>query len=161
MKLYKIALLSIFLFTSLTLSAAGVKTNGFIFGIAASFNDSTVYFTEVQPISDVWIDAKQKYLLSRDEYAYQLRDYMTKQGEPHRTCIVIFADSRKAIEKKYLAIKKKYVRQSKEQTKKKKKKASTKKVNTFDVRYIEPSMFSFKAVTPYEMTIAPTQTEKK
>ena len=46
----------------------------YMFGFAASFNDSTVYFTNVQTVDSAWMDTKTKFLLGRDNYSYQLRN---------------------------------------------------------------------------------------
>ena len=52
-----------------------------MFGVATSFNDSTLYITEIQEISGAYIDSKTKFLVERDNYSYQLRDYLKGIGE--------------------------------------------------------------------------------
>ena len=101
----------------------------YAFGFSASFNDSTVYFTDIQEVDSVWINAKNDFLLNRSEYSYQLRNYFDGKGQPHRTCIIVYALKRKDIDKKYRKMKDKY----------------TKKGN-FDVRYLKEEDFRFKAV---------------
>ncbi len=101
----------------------------YAFGFSASFNDSTVYFTDIQEVDSVWINAKNDFLLNRSEYSYQLRNYFDGNGQPHRTCIIVYALKRKDIDKKYRKMKEKY----------------TKKGN-FDVRYLKEEDFRFKAV---------------
>ena len=75
----------------------------YMFGMAASFNDTIVYFTSVQEIDSAWIEKKNKFLQARQLYSYQLRDYLASAKQmPRRTCIV-FADKKlKKVEKKYL-----------------------------------------------------------
>ena len=51
-------------------------TSIFMFGFCTSFNDSTVYLTDIQQVDSAWIDTKTDFLYSRDNYSFQLRDYM-------------------------------------------------------------------------------------
>ncbi len=109
----------------------------YIFGFSASFTDSVVYFTNVQAIDSTWIDSKTKFLLGRENYSYQLKDYFThKQGQPARTCIVFYERKKKDIEKAFLKLKKKYTVKAKDM---------------YDVRYIDGRDFMFK---PVDMGIA-------
>lgn len=104
----------------------------YMFGFSASFTDSVIYFTNVQPIDSTWIDSKTKFLLGRDNYSWQLKDYFTqKQGQPTRTCIVFFDRNKKSIDKKYLKLKRKYTVKAKDM---------------YDVRYIDDSEFMFRPV---------------
>lgn len=80
----------------------------YLFGLAASFNDSTVYFTEIQELDSAYIDSRTKFLYSRENYSYQLRDHLTAQGAKNPTCITCFALKRKDIDKKYARLRKKY-----------------------------------------------------
>lgn len=109
------------------------KTPLFVCGFSASFNDSTVYFTEIQPISEAYADSKTGFLYSRDNYSYQLRDYMQKNGVPHPTCITLFAKTRKEIEKKYTSLKKRYTTKG-----------------LYNVKYITANEFSYTPITPDE-----------
>lgn len=92
-----------------TVSAKLKNTPIYIYGFAASFNDSIVYFTEIQEIADASIDIKNKFLYGRDAYSYQLKTYLQNIGREYPTCITAFATSKKAIEKKYLKMRKKYI----------------------------------------------------
>ena len=102
-----------------------------MFGFAASFNDSTVYFTDIQEIDSAWINEHNKFLAARDQYAFQLRDYLATRFEPDRTCIITYALKRKDIEKKYAKMKKDY---------------TVKYANKYDVHYIDASEFRFTPV---------------
>ena len=104
----------------------------YIFGFAASFNDSTVYFTDPQRLDSVRLTKKTQLLKARSEYSAQLRDYMTtKLNQKHRTCIVVYSQKQKKLEKKYLKMKRLY----------------TKKTSRgYDVRYITRDMFEFTTV---------------
>lgn len=81
----------------------------FMFGFAASFNDSTVCFTDIQEVDSAYIDSKTKFLYSRENYSYQLRDYLQSQNYVTPTCVTVFALTRKDIEKKYEQMRKKYI----------------------------------------------------
>ena len=90
---------------------AGAKSKAekaYLFGMAASFNDSTVYFTEIQPLDTVWLAEKTHFLMGRNEYAAQLREHLAAQGENNRTCIVCFDTNLKRLTGKYAKLKAKY-----------------------------------------------------
>ena len=81
----------------------------YIFGFSASFNDSTLYLTDIQDVENAWYDSKTGFLLARDSYSYQLKEYLTEQkGLPNRICLVMYATTRKKAEKLYAKLKKKY-----------------------------------------------------
>lgn len=106
----------------------------YIFGFAASFNDTIVHFTNVQELDSAWIENKGKFLQTRELYAYQLRDFLAnKKQMPRRTCIVVAHKNRKKVEKKYLKFKRLYT-QSKDHK------------EHYDVRYIEDQEFHFKTI---------------
>lgn len=111
----------------------------YAFGFAASFNDSTVYFTDIQEIDSAWINDKNDFLVSRDNYSYQLKNYFTSLGLEHRTCIISFALKRKDIEKKYKKMKNKYV-----------------KAGNYDIKSVSTNDFHFTAIKPdnYEIEAA-------
>ena len=93
-QLKKYLFVATFLLTlATTASAKLVQTKVYLFGMAASFNDSTAYMTDVQEI-DAWINDKGKFLYSRENYSYQLRDFLQSQGFANATCITCFALSR-------------------------------------------------------------------
>ncbi|MCD8290682.1 MAG: hypothetical protein LUC91_04170 [Prevotella sp.] len=105
------AVVAVFLatcFTEISAKERYVANKAYIFGFATSFTDSTVYITEIQTMDSLWIENKT-FMLDRDNYSYQLKNYLDKQGQQHRTCIMFFAVKRKDIDKKYEKIKKKYV----------------------------------------------------
>ena len=71
-----------------------------IFGFATSFNDSTVYLTEIQYVDSAYI-GKSNFLFSRENYSYQLQNYLKSKGIANPTCVTTFAKKQKNIEKKY------------------------------------------------------------
>ena len=119
-----------------------------MFGLAASFNDSIVYLTDVQEIDSVWLEQKTDFLIMRDSYSNQLRNYLAeKKHEEHRTCIVSYALKRKDIDNKYLKTKSRYT-----------------KKGDFDVKYLTSTDFKFKKAEgfiPYESNNQTTKTKEK
>ena len=81
----------------------------YMFGIAASFNDTIIHFTDIQTLDSVWIDTKNNFLQERESYSYQLRDYLAVQEQlPQRTCIVFYNVDRTKLEKRYEKMKRLY-----------------------------------------------------
>lgn len=106
----------------------------YIFGMAASFNDTIVHFTNVQEIDSAWIDSKSKFLQDREIYSLQLKNFLTNHKQmPYRTCLVVANKSRKKLEKKYKKFQKLYT-QSKD------------KKQHYDIRYLDNSEFQFYTV---------------
>lgn len=109
-----------------------VEKKAYMFGFSASFNDSIVYFTDIQEIDSVWFSQKKSLLAGRSQYSMQLRDYCAdKLNLAHRTCIVVSDKNRKKVEKKYEKMKKMYTQNKKA---------------TYDVRFISEEEFKFLAV---------------
>lgn len=99
----------------------------YAFGFSASFNDSTVYFTDIQTIDSVWVDSKTGFILERGMYANQMRNYFTQSGQPNRTCVFFYDVKFKNIAKKFRKMKERYVAG-----------------NNFDIRYLKPDEFVFE-----------------
>lgn len=111
---YKKILMAAMTFVALTLTSAQASAKDirtpkmYMFGFAASFSDSIVHFTDIHEIDSVWIDSKSKFLIGRDDYSYQLRDYLTRQSLPHRTCIILYNANKAKLEKQYQKMRKLY-----------------------------------------------------
>ena len=139
MKLFRYALLLMIMVTFTATKASAKPTvapKAYMFGFIANFSDSLVYFTDIQTVDSVWYDHKTKFLMDRSTYSNQLRQYFANTlNMPHRTCIVIFALTRKEIEKKYLKLKKQY---------------TGKYANRYDVRTLNENEFHFSPVKPVE-----------
>lgn len=104
----------------------------YMFGFVASFNDSTVYFTNIQQVDNAWVTKKKQFLAGRNQYSIQLREFFANQRNmPNRTCVVIANVDRKKLEKKYIKMKNKYLVKSKK---------------PYDVRNISESDFKFETV---------------
>ena len=109
-----------------------VKPKAYMFGFSASFNDSIVYFTDIQEVDSVWFMQKNDILAGRRNYSNQLRNYFAEKLKmPHRTCVVSFGKDRKDAEKKYLKLKKLY---------------AEKNAGRYDIRYLSENDFKFTTV---------------
>ena len=135
MRLFKQFTLAIVLMAAgaTNVQAQNVKVpHAYMFGFVASFNDSTVYFTDIQQVDSVWVTKKKGMLAGRNNYSYQLREYFAQQrNQSNRTCVVVANTNRKKVEKKYIKMKNKYLVKSKK---------------PYDVRNIADSDFKFSAV---------------
>jgi hypothetical protein len=128
---------AIMLSATITIAAANKAKTIYMYGFAASFNDSTVYFTEVQQVDSAYIDSKTKFLYSRHNYSYQLRDYLADNGFPNATCITLYALTRKDAEKKYLAFRKRYL-----------------EGNNYTIKYLKESDFKFLPIKAAEDNVS-------
>ena len=111
MKTMKFKLLTLLILAAAsTASAKQVKSpHMYMFGLAASFSDSTVYVTDIQDVPGAWYDTRSHFLMGRDNYSYQLKSYMAdQQNQPNRVCTVFFSTNQKKAEKKYRKLLKKY-----------------------------------------------------
>ena len=108
------------------------NVKAYIFGFAASFNDSTVYISDIQEVATAYVTQKHKHLVDRNEYSYQLRNYLTnQQSGAHPTVVTFYALSRKDAEKKYAKVKRKYTEKAK---------------GRYIVKYIKPEDFQYTPV---------------
>ncbi len=106
----------------------------YMFGFAASFNDTVVHFTDVIEVDSVWIESKNKFLLGRNYYSHQFRDYLsTKEQMPLRTCVTVYAPTRAKAEKKLLKMRRLYTN-------------SKDGRSHFDIRYVNAGDFKYKAI---------------
>lgn len=120
------------------------KQPTYLYGFASSFNDSTVYFVEIQLIEDAWVDSKTKFLYGRDSYSYQLRNYLRKKGYTTPTCITGFADTKKKAEEKYLKLRGKYLAKG-----------------NYNIKYIDYNDFKYEAVLYEQETTETNSTPTK
>ncbi len=145
-RIFSVLLLS-FAFVCM-LSAKGVSVPAvYIFGMSFSFNDSTVYFTEIQKIENAWLIDKGKMLEGRSAYAAQLRNYFSSQGQKDQTCIIYYALSEKAILKQFSKVRDRYTNPKKRR-----------KVN-YEMRSILRDSFRFQPVEHDTSTDEPVQTK--
>lgn len=140
MKIMKYIILALLFTLTTSLQAKPVKPDHvYMFGFSASFQDSTIYVTDIQDVQGAWIDSKSKFLLGRDNYSYQLKEHFTNNlQEPDRICMVFYATSKSKAEKIKKKLLKKYIPNSN--------KKSKKKWKPYDVRYITTAFFNFKPI---------------
>ena len=109
-----------------------VVPKAYMFGFAASFTDSIVFFTHIQELDSVWVMPKKNILAGRSKYSYQLRNFCADSlGFKNRTVVVVSSLKRKDVEKKYAKMKKDY---------------TVKHAGKYDVHYIDASEFRFTPV---------------
>lgn len=154
MKLSKLALAScaaalLFSFSS---QAKNDVRKAYIFGFASSFNDSTVYFTDIQEVDSAWFTSKNNFLISRENYSYQLRDYLSNIGENQQTCMVEYNFDLKKLEKIWNKL---YARYAHNQ-KKKNKQRQTSQLPPYKIKNLKKEQFAFQAVTPTEEYVEET-----
>lgn len=129
-KIFTVLIIIALMILSVNISAKNKRVpKVYAFGYASSFNDSVVYFTNIQEIDSVWINDKNNFLIDRANYSYQLKNYLESTGLQHRTCIISYALKRKDIEKKYNKLRDKLV-----------KKSGT------EIKYIDKESFNFTTV---------------
>lgn len=108
MKKIRILVLSVFCMSFALASAKNDKEVIYMFGVSISFNDSTVYFTDIQELDSIELEPKTGFLPHRQHYMYLLKDYLEgTMNVPNRTCMIYFSDKQKSIQKKYDKLKKK------------------------------------------------------
>lgn len=99
----------------------------YAFGVAASFNDSIVYYTEIQVLDSVKLD-KNGFLPKRELYAYQLKNYLEYNlRKMDYTCMIYFSENKGKLEKEAANVRGKY-----------------KKSGGLVLRALEPTAFSFE-----------------
>jgi hypothetical protein len=104
----------------------------YMFGFSASFQDSIVYMTDVQEVEGAWYDTKTKFLMGRQHYSYQLKDFLANNmQQPNRVCVVMYALTHKEAEKKFIKLRKEYTIKAK---------------GKYDVRYLTTADFQFQPV---------------
>lgn len=82
-------------------------TTVYMYGISASFNDSTVYITDVQVVDSAFVENK-RFLGGLKRYVTQMDNYFKAKGEPRRTNTVFFKMNRKDAEKDFVRLRKRY-----------------------------------------------------
>jgi len=80
----------------------------YAFGMAASFNDSIVYYTEIQLLDSVELD-KNGFLPKREAYTYQLKNFLDSDfNKPDYTCMIYFSENKTKLEKEAAKVKGRY-----------------------------------------------------
>ncbi len=88
----------------------------YAFGLAASFRDTIVYYTEIQKLDSVTLKG-DGFLPDRDLYSYQLKNYLEfDMNKPNYTCMIYFSNNKVKLEKTALKIKEKYTKKDRGMT---------------------------------------------
>ena len=135
MKLRQVLIIAVLLLGWVNSSnAKGYKpAKVYMFGFAASFNDSTVYMTNIQKVDAYLANDRTKFLANREDYSYQLRNYLQTNGlESFPTCVTLYAENESKAMKQFTTLKNRY-----EKSKKK-----------YEVKFISDAEFSYKTITP-------------
>lgn len=103
------------------------KSNAvYAFGVAASFKDTVVYFTDIQVLDSVKLS--KGFLPNRSSYSDELKEYVeASKNVEHETCMIFFNKDRDKLQKKEIKLRKLY-----------------KKSNNVIIKSIHSSEFRFK-----------------
>lgn len=86
------------------------EKNVYAFGVAASFNDTIVYYTEIQLLDSVKLD-KRGFLPHREMYSYQLKNYLEYElQKPDYVTMIYFSENKNKLQKEATKVKGKYVK---------------------------------------------------
>lgn len=90
-------------------SAQKKKANDiYAFGYAFCLGDSVAYVSAIQKLEGATTEGKKSFLKNRNYYAVQLEQRLKESDGQHYTCALFYADSKKGIEKKYLALRRQF-----------------------------------------------------
>ena len=117
----------------------------YMVGVCMSLVDSAIFITDMHRVENVTIENKTHFLMDRQLYSLQLKQYVESQykGGPYIPA-VYSSPKRKKMERRYLSLHKRYV-QSKE----------------LRMYLIDQSQFRFKPETYIEDTIVSESPSKK
>ncbi len=80
----------------------------YAFGVAASFLDTLVYYTDVQVLDSVKLNS-QGVLPHQELYSFQLKNYVEgAYNKQNRTCMIYYKESKKKIDKEMTKVLAKY-----------------------------------------------------
>lgn len=80
----------------------------YAFGVATSFADSLVYFTNVQLLDSAKIT--DGLLKNRPAYTYQMKNYFDSLKIENRVCMIYYSSSKAVLEKKFKQISSRAIR---------------------------------------------------
>lgn len=126
MRMFLVAVVAFTLCSAFTMKKDKEKPV-YVFGIAASFNDTIVYYTEVQLLDSVLLD-KDGFLPDREVYSYQLKNHIEYDlKKSNYTCMIYFSENKTKLGKEADKLKARY-----------------RKDQGLSLQAIEPSAFTFK-----------------
>ncbi|MEG1579653.1 MAG: hypothetical protein RR386_00105 [Bacteroidaceae bacterium] len=104
--------LSILLLVVIAMSTQAAQAKGeksvYVFGIATSFQDSTMYVTAIQQLDSVTIDKKSKALSGIHQLNKQFSTYLHTISKVEYVEVLYYQEDKKDIEKKYIKICKRF-----------------------------------------------------
>lgn len=110
----------------------------YVCGMNFSFNDSLVYFTDIQAMDTVSVYGKYNILLNREQYAYQLRNFMTdKLHRPNTTSVIVHDIDKDKLTKKLQKLRDKYIFIGK---------GKKKRPSNYDLRVLNTEEFKFEPI---------------
>lgn len=90
-------------------SLKGKEKKVYLFGMAASFNDSVAYCTTVQVVDSV--ELVKGLLPQREAYAYQMKSFIEAvMGKENFTCMIYFSENKAKLEKEAAKVMNKYTK---------------------------------------------------
>lgn len=73
----------------------------YAFGVAASFSDTLVYYTDIQLLDSVRLD-KNNFLPKRQDYSRQLKEYVQYQlVADNYTTMIYFSENKEKLQKRF------------------------------------------------------------
>ena len=82
----------------------------YVFGVAASFTETLVYYTDIQLLDSVYLN-EHGFLPQRDLYSYQLKNHLEyNMNKLNYTCVIYFSDNKKKLEKEASKVKSGYLK---------------------------------------------------
>ena len=111
MKFSRILLFSLLFFTlfsAFTMKNKDKDKPVYVFGIAASFADTVVYYTQIQLLDSVRLN-KNGFLPQREVYASQLKSFLEySKQKPNYTCMIYFSENKGKLEKEATKLQDRY-----------------------------------------------------
>ena len=80
----------------------------YVFGIAFSAVDSTVYFTDIKQVQNASVERGTGFLYSRNSYSNQLQQHFKSVSGTNYTAVTCYNQKRSKLEKKYAKMRQKY-----------------------------------------------------
>lgn len=110
----------------------------YVCGVNFCFNDSLIYFTDIQQMDTISVYGKYNVLINREQYSYQLRNFMTeKLHRPNTTSVIMHDMDREKLTKKLQTMRDKYVFIGK---------GKKKRPSNYDLRVLSSEEFSFTPI---------------
>ena len=93
--------------SSVSVCAKGGSDDGklYVFGVATSLGDTTVYLSSIQDIEGV-INSKSAFFDNCQTYVRQMETYLQEQTGQYFTCAFFFSPKKKKADKKWAAVRK-------------------------------------------------------